>query len=57
MHISVLQEAKVLLLCQSTSNAGAEKEKRQGTHLFHMYWNLGTLVLNHGWTLTLLTKT
>lgn len=27
MHISVLQEAKVLLLCQSTSNAGAEKKK------------------------------
>lgn len=49
MHISVLQEAKVLLLCQSTSNAGAEKEKRLSLHSFHMYWNLRALVLNYGW--------
>lgn len=29
MHISVLQEANVLLLCQSTSNAGAVGDRRQ----------------------------
>ena len=51
MHISVLQEAKVLLLCQSTSNAGAAKEKRPGLYSFHTYWNLGALVLKHCWTL------
>lgn len=29
MHISVLQEANVLLLCQSTSNAGAIRQKTE----------------------------
>lgn len=29
MHMSVLHEANVLLLCQSTSRAGAEREKEK----------------------------
>lgn len=29
MHMSVLQEAKVVLFCQSTSRAGAVKYKQQ----------------------------